>query len=502
MELNPFLSMSEPGPPAEVTALNPFAGGDIEWSDMGDASDLFAGDNPFATSNPFADIAAQSPHAGDTVPTDIFGSQDAEPERPRELSLAPATQHLIRHVTGQMDATSSHLLDRLPPTRTPSPVSARDLHTPEPELDAPELPPDTERDKPPRPPPARPLPPRPAPPPPPDDVNLFAAAARPTTAGILSLYAAPRSEERQPDFLSDDVVQDDCSVEGETPMELGTPDTTSPDHEFEAAPDSPTIPQTTSFPETSPFREASPCAELSPFPEVSTFPVAAEFPGTIKFLEHTSYPEGAKFPESSPFPETTQFSESSHFPETGEYPEHSPFSETALFPEHSPFPETAQFPKPSFLPETAPFPGSSPFPETTSFIESSTFSGADIFSANETDEASGNPFSMSEPSQVHQEHSELQFAMDSSPHSGDLFDAFSAKFESASAGTTAGFGAWGDATAGVSQQQDGEEGGFESETFDTFLNMSAPPPAPAVTPRLGSLHSQDSGDDSFSLFIR
>lgn len=42
------------------------------------------------------------------------------------------TQDLIMSVTGAMDATSSHLLDRIPPTRTPSPVSMRDLHSPSP----------------------------------------------------------------------------------------------------------------------------------------------------------------------------------------------------------------------------------------------------------------------------------------------------------------------------------------------------------------------------------
>lgn len=42
------------------------------------------------------------------------------------------TQDLLMSVMGAMDATSSHLLDRIPPTRTPSPVSMRDLHSPSP----------------------------------------------------------------------------------------------------------------------------------------------------------------------------------------------------------------------------------------------------------------------------------------------------------------------------------------------------------------------------------
>lgn len=48
-----------------------------------------------------------------------------------------------------------------------------------------------------------------------------------------------------------------------------------------------------------------------------------------------------------------------------------------------------------------------------------------------------------------------------------------------------------------------DDGGFESEAFDPFLSMGAPPP-PAATPRLRSQGSHDSndGEDSFSVFIR
>lgn len=43
-----------------------------------------------------------------------------------------ATQDLIMSVANELDQTSIHLLDRLPKTRTPSPVSMRDLHSPSP----------------------------------------------------------------------------------------------------------------------------------------------------------------------------------------------------------------------------------------------------------------------------------------------------------------------------------------------------------------------------------
>lgn len=51
---------------------------------------------------------------------------EAPPGPPKE------TKDLILSVTGAMEATSSHLLDRLQATRTPSPTPMRDLHSPSP----------------------------------------------------------------------------------------------------------------------------------------------------------------------------------------------------------------------------------------------------------------------------------------------------------------------------------------------------------------------------------
>lgn len=267
MAYNPFLSMNEPVAPVTTDILNPFMISESETSNYS------PGDNPFATSNPFSDFGnSYEPPAGDTVPVDIFGG--AEPTdggakqfvesgsmnifgnvsvdneklvKPTELELVsnmvdcsypneeeskdiqtstrplpPETQNLILTVTGQMEFTSTHLLDRIPPTRTPSPVSALDIHspspTPEPELlEEPTTTIDVNRNKPARPPPARP--PRPAPPPRPqappqiaaDDINLFDAPApvtiKPTKEAILSLYSAPKQEEKPIDFLSDDIPE-------------------------------------------------------------------------------------------------------------------------------------------------------------------------------------------------------------------------------------------------------------------------------------------------------
>lgn len=268
MAFNPFLSMNEPVAPVTTEVLNPFMMSDSE------TSNFTPGDNPFATSNPFSDFGdSYEPPPGDTVPVDIFGG--AEPTgisakqcfdetgsmdifgnlsmdnerlvKPTELELVsnmvdcsypdekenkevqsstrplpPETQNLILTVTGQMEFTSTHLLDRIPPTRTPSPVSALDMHspspTPEPELlEETSTIVDINRNKPARPPPARP--PRPAPPPRPqpppqvaaDDINLFDAPVptivKPTKEDILSLYSAPKQEEKQIDFLSDDLPE-------------------------------------------------------------------------------------------------------------------------------------------------------------------------------------------------------------------------------------------------------------------------------------------------------
>ncbi|GAB0087168.1 Protein stoned-B [Sergentomyia squamirostris] len=59
----------------------------------------------------------------------------APPARPA-VGPPKATQDLILSVAGQLDMASSHLLNRIPVTRTPSPVSMRDLHSPSPTPDA------------------------------------------------------------------------------------------------------------------------------------------------------------------------------------------------------------------------------------------------------------------------------------------------------------------------------------------------------------------------------
>lgn len=58
---------------------------------------------------------------------------------PRPNPPNQATQDLISSLADQLDQTSSHLLGRIPVTRTPSPVSMRDLHSPSPTPDCADL---------------------------------------------------------------------------------------------------------------------------------------------------------------------------------------------------------------------------------------------------------------------------------------------------------------------------------------------------------------------------
>lgn len=110
-----------------------------------------------------------------------------KPQRPNPPSQV--TQQLITNLADHLDQTSNNLLGKLPVTRTPSPVSMRDLHSPSPTpdvgdlLDVSEAFGDVQEEqnnsfvaqpviqnhqeaehKPNRPPPPRPVPPRPTPP--------------------------------------------------------------------------------------------------------------------------------------------------------------------------------------------------------------------------------------------------------------------------------------------------------------------------------------------------
>ncbi|KAG5683779.1 hypothetical protein PVAND_013043 [Polypedilum vanderplanki] len=303
---NPFLFMEEEvnTAPTNDAFANPF----LVEDDDDDGAD-FPSENPFSASNPFAfndtehDASANDANffmADDdddeieehnqqqqqqVDPTmSFFGTtinenddinyhiNEAEHTNFSEAELksippqrpAPATQQMINTLTHHLDQTSTSLLEKIPVTRSPSPVSMRDLHSPSPTPDVGDLLDvsdafaaateqeqqqqaivnNHEEHKPNRPPPPpRPVPPRPTPPTtvstpiqPVDTVttvtqtnqqqqqheddlfDLFGTGqkkpppkppAPKTKEDILSLYTPPPTqtinEVQKPDLLSDDI---------------------------------------------------------------------------------------------------------------------------------------------------------------------------------------------------------------------------------------------------------------------------------------------------------
>ncbi|KAJ0175906.1 hypothetical protein K1T71_008080 [Dendrolimus kikuchii] len=566
MAYNPFLSMNEPVVPVTTEASNPFMVTDADIS-------TFAGDNPFSASNPFSDFGGYEPPAGDTVPVDIFGGTepasigakhdfdvfgenadstnlfgeriDNIPERPIKptdldlvsmvtedtfvsdeelhpsgapgVSLPQETQNLILSVTGQMEFTSSHLLNRIPPTRTPSPVSVRDIHSPSPtpELEAEVAPPletfDINRNKPARPPPARPPPvarpppPRPAPPvaalpqqPPAsddaDDINLFEApipgAVKPTKEAILSLYSAPKPEVKQIDFLSDDILEQ-ISDQSSNAFEQGA---SLSDNFIETA-------ANTEGPRATDKAEA----------EANTLAVEMMFPETVSLESDAAAPMDCTEPANDLTP-TGIGMESGRFASPNM--EGNPFecmddeevtstettgnifgldmSNSTRLTDAETFEVTQSD---TFVTESSVKVSASHIDSHEDIPPSEVFDGGRASAFGDEDAALALPTTdpgWGDPVDV---------AMhDAFPESQDAFDMFSAKFDSTTANHRSS-GAWGEESGGEGGEGGGAEDGFEAEAFDEFLVLGAPPP-PAATPRLPHQPSADSIDDTFSVFIR
>ena len=224
---NPFLFMEEESSAAPSVAFdNPFLVEDDDDEETGN----YTGENPFSASNPFAfteqgdgNANSTEAHAGADLflveddhddqeldPTmSFFGTtineyDDLQYQKPSDLNVvsqlvddsinededfkkkpprpnpppSQLTQQLITNLTDHLDQTSTNLLGKLPVTRTPSPVSMRDLHSPSPTPGDCDLFDVNEafsaqsaienhvepEQKPMRPPPPRPIPPRPTPP--------------------------------------------------------------------------------------------------------------------------------------------------------------------------------------------------------------------------------------------------------------------------------------------------------------------------------------------------
>ncbi|XP_032517900.2 protein stoned-B isoform X1 [Danaus plexippus] len=438
--------------------------------------------------------------------------------------LPPETQNLILTVTGQMEFTSSHLLDRIPPTRTPSPVSVRDIHspspTPEPYLFEDNTSTTQTVNKPTRPPPVRP--PRPAPPPrpqppvqapvqtAPDDINLFDAPVpttiKPTKEAILSLYSAPKKEEKQIDFLSDDILE----LSNETDMQptegFGQPAKNSQTSEathllFNDSVSSISDNINHSEVQKSLFESDN----INPNEDTN---VAMDCTDLSEKNVNVSATNTSPFADMSDTNFQTQQGEN----------EKNPFELSGVIDNNSPF-ATSDLMNSEILTEPADIvmtsshkqlindelhivtttePKKAPEQQmnevnvfaamaTDDFVEKS-----NIFASVPQETTSHNDENISSSNTNWGTTEKMETAF---PETQDDFDAFSAKFECAG-GNQMNTDAWGDDSSA-----DLAPGGFEAEAFDSFLSMDAPP-APAATPRLDHQESKDSMDDTFSVFIR
>lgn len=224
---NPFLFMEEQV--STVNAVTEDFSNPFLVEDDDNEEEAYPSDNPFSSSNPFAfgdaeetetvgdifssetgaetgaslflveddheddlEVDATMSFFGTTInehdglqyhkPTDlnveiIENEDEPRVQKPPRPNPPPSqvTQQLITNLTDHLDQTSNNLLGKIPVTRSPSPVSMRDLHTPSPTHEVSDLLDVSEafkqdsiiapaEVKPSRPPPPRPIPPRPTPP--------------------------------------------------------------------------------------------------------------------------------------------------------------------------------------------------------------------------------------------------------------------------------------------------------------------------------------------------
>ncbi|EDW65401.1 protein stoned-B [Drosophila virilis] len=135
--VNPFLVQTEPDAgesenPFGEAASNPFAfGGDELETEAEPVADIDAAMSFFGTTIEAEDDALSLKSAAEE---DDEGKKAAAP--PPRPQPPQSTQELIHTVSSQLDETSSELLGRIPATRSPSPVSMRDLHSPSPTPDS------------------------------------------------------------------------------------------------------------------------------------------------------------------------------------------------------------------------------------------------------------------------------------------------------------------------------------------------------------------------------
>lgn len=269
---------------------------------------------------------------------------------PRPTPPNPTTQDLISSVADQLDQNSSHLLDRIPKTRTPSPVSMRDLHTPSPTPETANLlmsdvlesnaagsalrsdnPFADIEDEPAYQPPVveQKIPPRPAPPRPSPSEQIFElsqqseaeadlfdfgtnTAPKPqvpkSNQDILNLFAAPKAEPQKQDLLTSDILLMDniAPIQSNLPTQQVIPNATpaaAPIHApvINTAPIAPVAPA----PPAAPTPPAAPPARPAP-PQRPAAPPARPAPPAVSKPPSVPEPAVVIQKQQQPIVETTQ----------------------------------------------------------------------------------------------------------------------------------------------------------------------------------------------------
>ncbi|CAG9858566.1 unnamed protein product [Phyllotreta striolata] len=485
-------------------------------------TDFFSDDVPISQSVVEA-IVPQKPSDLDlkySHQTNANGPPRPPPPRPPP---SKETQDLLMSVMGAMDATSSSLLGKIPPTRSPSPVNMRDLHSPSPTpeptfgdlLDVGGKPQDLlsseevnncdinqnpqqnsnsfrqaapmvvqTQVKPPKPPPPvrPPKPPPPAvvnqtpkPPPPAeikaiDDIDdMFGVAEPPkkkevTKADILNLYNAPKQEPVK-DLLSDDIIEPEIPAQ----PAVVTTNTNPPDD----------LPVKANL---------SPVAQINNENLISSEQSQEDLQMDISD-NHSKGSVGSvtfnPFATVDDFTNTIQPNVDNYKPEINQNVEQTTMeiidnTETIIPKETSP-----QF---TNVIEPAPIPIQN---DQFGFHNQST----NIFGPTITDNFNLGSTAI-----------EKSFATDAFGVKDD-FDDFEKKFDSVKHDDFSLVNsAWGNetVTSGAVTSGFGQDSGFEQDGFDEFLSLQEPPNVPQSTPnrisKTGSLESDEEKD--FSVFIR
>ncbi|XP_024870114.1 protein stoned-B-like [Temnothorax curvispinosus] len=526
---NPFLNFSSGQtyePPVSVDSTNPFASFGIESTapDTGfgattdtntPATDVFTSQssNIFVTSEnasvdlfgtmttttaekqPATVVSPPQPSPAATPPSRNGKPPPSRPPPPRPQPppipppVQPAsknTKDLILSVTGAMDATSNHLLDRLQATRTPSPTL---MHSPSPTPEhsfADLLDVDSNV---------------------PDLISDDKVIEPPKNQDIMDLFDA------HTDVTSTYIFSTSITTTGTTSLVTGAPitATTTKDNPFASMSEEAVVPQAQAafdmeYPEDIISSEKRPSmTSATPFAAIET---DVEKSGTVLDLAEPAPVQPVSTATAELFQETEQISTAAdaNFFSMTDTTTATPFGVAETTPAAAPFAPAAQ---PLFAPSEITQPAFASdllgdFGETTKEISSGLIS---------TSPTPGTEFPGNEAYRPEEELDNFAATTKAIEDTGDSFDAFASKFDKAAEPETNGkdpfldpFGGgptamdtssdvWGDSSVGGSAIT-----GFgESDGFDSFLSMTAPPPDTKVK-RSESAES-DEGPD-FSVFIK